>query len=284
MSEIGKKLNYPRTTQIGEPSTQRYARKLTRTLDDLKAQLMRALKTYIDEHIENITINIGEIDHGNLLGLEDDDHTHYILADGTRVYTGTGDGFSDDEDLADASAVSTVSERAIKAYVDALLAYILASPVGSIIYIWENDEGDKFLQRLIPGSYGQVLVTAGAGARPFWDWVWESPGAEGSPSIVYYLVAESSVEAAKVTMNHEVAQSGAISIDYGSNLGPQSGWFEDYDRTDLDATASAAKITPDETAAVDLSGDLAVDVSFNPLRPDVSDSLGLTDSATVSVV
>ena len=38
------------------------------------------------------------VDHGNLLGLADDDHTQYTLADGTRAFTGTVSGVSPTED------------------------------------------------------------------------------------------------------------------------------------------------------------------------------------------
>ena len=283
MSEIGKKLNYPGTKQIGDAKTQRYARKLTRTLDDLKAQLMRSLKTYIDELVKNINIEIGTLDHGALTGLQDvEDHLYAFLIDASRAFTDHGPGFSNDTSLADASMYAAVSEYAIKAYVDALLAYILASPLGSIIYIWDDVEGDKKLERLIPGYYGQVLVTGGANQRPFWDWVWESPGAEGSPSIVYFLIVESSVTAAKIVPDYEVSESAAIDIVSCSNLGPDADWFEDYDPT-LDTAVSAAKITPDHTANIDISGDMTLDIVFSPLRASVYDAIGVSDGVDVSV-
>jgi hypothetical protein len=188
--------------------------------------------------------------------------------------------------------------------VDALLAYILASPLGSIIYLWEDAEGEHYLQRLIPGQYGQVLVTGGAGERPFWDWVWEAPGAEGSPSIVFYLVVESSVVAGKITIDHTVLESAALDSFIASNLGDKPiSVFGDYDRT-LSAEPAAAKVTMDHSEAVDISGDLALDIIFSPLRftaydvvtladavsvsvaltPDVYDAVGVTDEATVLIV
>ncbi len=38
--------------------------------------------------IDSSMINFGAIDHGGLSGLADDDHTQYILVDGTRAFTG----------------------------------------------------------------------------------------------------------------------------------------------------------------------------------------------------
>lgn len=45
-------------------------------------------KQYVDSHVSSS----GVIDHGNLLGLGDDDHTQYILVDGSRAFTGTVGG------------------------------------------------------------------------------------------------------------------------------------------------------------------------------------------------
>lgn len=41
-----------------------------------------------DGNIDASMINDADIDHGNLTGLADDDHTQYILVDGTRAFTG----------------------------------------------------------------------------------------------------------------------------------------------------------------------------------------------------
>jgi hypothetical protein len=41
------------------------------------------------EFVDITTLVAGVVDHGTLLGLADDDHTQYLLADGTRALTGT---------------------------------------------------------------------------------------------------------------------------------------------------------------------------------------------------
>ena len=56
-----------------------------------------ATKWYIDNELATISGGIVQ-DHGNLLGLSDDDHTQYILADGTRAFTGTVSGITPTED------------------------------------------------------------------------------------------------------------------------------------------------------------------------------------------
>jgi len=54
---------------------------------------------------------------------------------------------------------------------------ILAAPKGSLIYTGDDGFGNKIIDILTPSTYGKVLVTAGDNKPPFWDWVWESPGA-----------------------------------------------------------------------------------------------------------
>ena len=95
----------------------------------------------------------------------------YVRRDGTSTYLGTGIGYKDEDTLVSDLANATGSQQSIKAYVDALLAYILASEVGTLIYVWQDFEGTKFLERLVPGFNGQILVTGGANQRPYWDWL-----------------------------------------------------------------------------------------------------------------
>ena len=45
----------------------------------------KAVKLYVDTATSTLS---GSMDHGGLLGLGDDDHTQYILVDGTRAFTG----------------------------------------------------------------------------------------------------------------------------------------------------------------------------------------------------
>jgi hypothetical protein len=45
----------------------------------------KAVKLYVDTELSTLS---GSMDHGGLLGLGDDDHTQYILHDGTRAFTG----------------------------------------------------------------------------------------------------------------------------------------------------------------------------------------------------
>ncbi len=66
-------------------------------------------KYYVDDEIATV---IGTIitDHGSLTGLDDDDHTQYVLPDGTRGFTSTVSGVSPTQDY----------HLATKEYVDAV--------------------------------------------------------------------------------------------------------------------------------------------------------------------
>ena len=278
MSEIGKKLSFPQTSQIPDEATRVYARKLTRVLDEMRDWLLQALQSQVTE----ITNNLGVSDHGELTGLEDiEDHLYAFLHDGSRPFTAYGPGFTNDTALSDNDPFKAVSEYAIKAYVDALLAYILASPVGSIIYIWEDADGDKYLQRLIPGQYGQVLVTGGAGERPFWDWVWWSPGAEGAPSIYRYVIIYSSYAVALLTIsrsaNEQAAIGSSVVCDQG---GPSDDWQYNWQYPEIAAVDAVAVISPDQSIAEALpTSDLTVEIvtSHTLFEVNVYDGLVVTE-------
>jgi hypothetical protein len=64
----------------------------------------------IDSHVSDASIHFTEasIDHGSIAGLGDDDHTQYILVDGTRGFTATVSGVTPTQDY----------HLATKAYVD----------------------------------------------------------------------------------------------------------------------------------------------------------------------
>jgi len=246
VSDLVKKINFPQTSIVKDENIRRYARKLTRVLDDLK----RLLDMNLEQNITNITNIISELDHGSLLGLQDvEDHLYAFLVDGTRKFTGHGDGFSNDTALADADPYAAVSEYAIKAYVDALLAYILASPIGSIIYVWKDWEGEKYLERLLPGELGEVLHTGGANQRPYWALV---PGFGAEIDIRVWMDAYVK-ECSIITMDVEktVIPSGLTSIQRDN--------FDDLDyfveyKPEMDAVLlSASIIAMDVTKQIEAS-------------------------------
>ncbi len=67
---------------------------------------------------------------------------------------------------------------------------ILEADVGSIIYSWADVFGNRQIGMLSPAPQGKVLVTAGVGKRPFWDWIWGAPGATGGFIVARECVIE----------------------------------------------------------------------------------------------
>ena len=273
MSDLGKKIHFPGTRQAGDPATQRYARKLTWQLDELKAHLETVINNLI----------LGVTDHGDLTGLDDAaDHLWAFLKDGSRAFTGYGPGFSNDPLLADADPYTAVSEQAIKAYVDALLAYILASPVGTVIYIWQDFGGQKYLERLEPGEYGQVLTTGGANQRPFWAWVWEEPGGDFGGKVFFRIwMYAYAWDASIITMDKlKTVQAGGLSIIRRDDKTNPT-YFTAYHPA-LDASVTGKSIvTMNKTKTVTAS--MAVSYKLTPITIVSYDTLSLSDSAAATI-
>ena len=120
---------------------------------------------------------------------------------------------------------------------------MLTGENGSIFYAWNGA-----IEELPHGIYGQVLVTGGHGQRPFWDWVWNAPGASTATAFVIDCIVDSSVTTQEVSMDHTSDQGdAAISSDFESSEGPQSQKYKvwDFSVTSSDATQ---EITMDYTS------------------------------------
>jgi len=73
------------------------------------------------------------IDHRDLTFKDADDHPQYVKADGTRAYTGTGDGFKDEDDMASNSPTAAASQQSIKAYVDNAIGSLDLNPSLAVV-------------------------------------------------------------------------------------------------------------------------------------------------------
>jgi len=117
-------------------------------------------------------------------------------------------------------------------YVTNNYGIMLTGENGSIFYAWNGE-----IVELPHGIYGQVLVTGGHGARPFWDWVWNAPGASTATAFVIDCEVSSSVTAEEKSIDHTSEPAAAISSDFVSSEGPQSQLFVEWD---FSVTASDA--------------------------------------------
>lgn len=102
-----------------------------------------ATKYYVDSEILTLSGSM-VFDHGELTGLGDDDHTQYILVDGTRAFTSTVSGVDPTED----------AHLATKYYVDTEIATLS----GSIVF----DHGD--LTGLGDDDHTQYILVDGSRA------------------------------------------------------------------------------------------------------------------------
>jgi hypothetical protein len=102
--------------------------------------------------LDSSFINESAIDHGNLSGLLDDDHTQYILVDGTRAFTGDVDAGSNNViNVADSlSSSHAVNRGELDAEIAALnidsVEYTAGSTIaaGDAVFVSGNDEASTY--------------------------------------------------------------------------------------------------------------------------------------------
>ena len=105
----------------------------------------------------------GPSDHGSLTGLSDDDHTQYILADGTRAFSAVITGVTP----------TTAAHLATKGYVDSgdhTRAHTMTSTSDHSAGNWKlfYSDGSGHVQELTNGTSGYLLKSNGATAAPSW--------------------------------------------------------------------------------------------------------------------
>lgn len=114
-----------------------------------------ATKSYVDSEISTLSGSI-ILDHGNLTGLSDDDHTQYILTDGSRGFTGTVSGIDPTADY----------HLATKYYIDNELATVSGGIVqdhGGLTGLADDDHTQYILAdgtRAFTGTVGGIDPTA----------------------------------------------------------------------------------------------------------------------------
>jgi hypothetical protein len=141
---------------------------------------------------------------------------------------------------------------------------ILDADPGSILYSWVDVFGNKQIGILPAATYGKVLVTAGTGQAPFWDWVWLSPGAAYGRIKHYNPIMYSGKSTVVITID-KLRSEEAVANDYrGTNLGPLADRFQSVNPEDPDTYvdgAMAVDVIVDQT--LDFIGDSYSDEVIN---------------------
>lgn len=131
---------------------------------------------------------------------------------------------------------------------------IYDSTPGSLIYSWVDVFGVREIGILVPGLYGQVLVTAGDNHRPFWDWVWGAPGGTYSRIKRFYPIINSGHSSAIITMDvmRQVTANGLSAIKR-DNLN-DSPYFTALDMEDPSSYVDGGFALTVDTEIMDFTG------------------------------
>ena len=109
---------------------------------------------------------------------------------------------------------------------------ILAASAGSLIYVWVDIFGNKSIEILSPGSYGQVLVTAGSNERPFWDWAWLAPGAAYGAIKAFYHEVLVGVAGSKITIDES---ESLLATSFATDISTDSQKIDEQVSYDVDS-------------------------------------------------
>lgn len=136
------------------------------------------------------------------------------------------------------------------------IADLLSAAVGSLFYTWSDVFGNRQVGILAPGLYGQVLVTAGTGHRPFWDWIWGAPGATYGRIKQFYPNIYSGVVANLLTIDCErlvIVPGGDVYAVKRDNITDPS-YFNEFNMEDPDSYVDGSMEVSIAIEVLDFSG------------------------------
>lgn len=154
-------------------------------------------------HVDASMINDADIDHGSIGGLGDDDHTQYILVDGTRAFTGDQSMGGNQLTSVGDPVTTTIDGASDDAVPMSFLASTTTSEGASVIGI--EDAGAYYASNNVEGALQYIGAQLAAGQ----DYVEYTVGAGGvtKGDLVY------------VSANDTVLPHGTISnAEYGIGL------------------------------------------------------------------
>ena len=127
------------------------------------------------------------------------------------------------------------------------LKSLVQSPAQGRLFVqWEDVEGNIEIIQLPSGEYGQILVSGGPGAKPFFDWGWGAPGLQSTLERSFYAEAYTEVYKEVVTVDKTIEQEVTHDVEMGTDQGPHA---EDFKEGTPTATTevSATTTTPNKT-------------------------------------
>jgi hypothetical protein len=151
-------------------------------------------KNYVDGYFAGL-------EHGDLLGLGDDDHTQYLLVDGTRAMSGNLNLGSNDITNPGASTFSTIYGAGTD------------GTHGDVLF-----RGSSNWERLAAGSDGYVLTTHGAGS----DLTWETKGSPALHASTHENGGQDEIDVTGLSGELADAQKVAVSKNSGATVGTRS--------------------------------------------------------------
>jgi len=127
------------------------------------------------------------------------------------------------------------------------LKSVVQSPVEGRLFVqWQDAEGNIEILQLPSGEYGQVLVSGGPGAKPFFDWGWSAPGLKKGLERSFYVDVYTEVHKEVVTVDKTIEKEASQEAVLGTDQGPNAGDFKE--QTPSTATEiDASTVTPDDT-------------------------------------
>ncbi|RKY44103.1 MAG: hypothetical protein DRP81_06050 [Candidatus Omnitrophota bacterium] len=126
------------------------------------------------------------------------------------------------------------------------LKSVVQTPAQGRLFVqWQDVEGNTEIIQLPSGEYGQVLVSGGPGAKPFFDWGWGAPGLKKGLERSFYIDIYTEVHKEGVTVDKTIEKEVTQEAVLGTNQGPNESDFKE--QTSNTATEiDASTITPDD--------------------------------------
>jgi len=127
------------------------------------------------------------------------------------------------------------------------LKSVVQSPVEGRLFVqWQDAEGNIEILQLPSGEYGQVLVSGGPSAKPFFDWGWGAPGLKKGLERSFYVDVYTEVNKEVVTVDKTIEKEATQEAVLGTDQGPNAGDFKEQTPSTV-TEIDASTVTPDDT-------------------------------------